>query len=98
MLTPLEMSNLQSMFLPTSFFSRLEIGQAWNSFLLELLNFETDARFTGGKSLDINCTELIDVDFQALEYSHFCKYACSEEVPELQDMGGPVEGLINLVT
>ena len=21
-----------------------------------------------------------------------CKYACSEEVPELQDMGGPVEG------
>jgi sedoheptulose-bisphosphatase len=29
---------------------------------------------------------------QALEYSHVCKYACSEEVPELQDMGGPVEG------
>jgi len=21
-----------------------------------------------------------------------CKYACSEEVPELKDMGGPVEG------
>ncbi|XP_074308179.1 sedoheptulose-1,7-bisphosphatase, chloroplastic [Silene latifolia] len=30
--------------------------------------------------------------FDALEYSHFCKYACSEEVPELQDMGGPTEG------
>ncbi|CAN1257136.1 Sedoheptulose-1,7-bisphosphatase, chloroplastic [Linum perenne] len=30
--------------------------------------------------------------FEALEHSHFCKYACSEEVPELQDMGGPVEG------
>ncbi|XP_057981721.1 sedoheptulose-1,7-bisphosphatase, chloroplastic isoform X1 [Malania oleifera] len=30
--------------------------------------------------------------FEALTYSHFCKYACSEEVPELQDMGGPVEG------
>ncbi|KAF6153478.1 hypothetical protein GIB67_027345 [Kingdonia uniflora] len=30
--------------------------------------------------------------FDALTYSHFCKYACSEEVPELQDMGGPVEG------
>lgn len=29
---------------------------------------------------------------QALEYSHVCKYACSEEVPTLQDMGGPVEG------
>ena len=29
---------------------------------------------------------------QALEYSHVCKYACSEEVPELQDMGGPVDG------
>ncbi|XP_059289497.1 sedoheptulose-1,7-bisphosphatase, chloroplastic-like [Lycium ferocissimum] len=28
----------------------------------------------------------------ALTYSHFCKYACSEEVPELQDMGGPAEG------
>ncbi|KAH9615843.1 hypothetical protein KSS87_022834 [Heliosperma pusillum] len=30
--------------------------------------------------------------FDALEYSHFCKYACSEELPELQDMGGPTEG------
>lgn len=30
---------------------------------------------------------------QALKHSHFCKYACSEEIPELQDMGGPVEGL-----
>ncbi|KAL2333331.1 hypothetical protein Fmac_014544 [Flemingia macrophylla] len=30
--------------------------------------------------------------FEALNYSHFCKYACSEEIPELQDMGGPVEG------
>ncbi|CAH9091164.1 unnamed protein product [Cuscuta epithymum] len=30
--------------------------------------------------------------FEALTYSHFCKYACSEEVPELQDMGGPTEG------
>ncbi|KAJ6902225.1 SBPASE protein [Populus alba x Populus x berolinensis] len=30
--------------------------------------------------------------FEALTHSHFCKYACSEEVPELQDMGGPVEG------
>jgi sedoheptulose-bisphosphatase len=34
--------------------------------------------------------------FEALQYSHVCKYACSEEVPELQDMGGPIEGsLIN---
>ncbi|KAL4364899.1 hypothetical protein S245_023562 [Arachis hypogaea] len=30
--------------------------------------------------------------FEALEYSHVCKYACSEENPELLDMGGPVEG------
>ncbi|CAA0806959.1 Sedoheptulose-1-7-bisphosphatase- chloroplastic [Striga hermonthica] len=30
--------------------------------------------------------------FEALQYSHFCKYACSEEIPELQDMGGPAEG------
>ncbi|XAR65897.1 Sedoheptulose-bisphosphatase [Bertholletia excelsa] len=30
--------------------------------------------------------------FEALTYSHYCKYACSEEVPELQDMGGPVQG------
>lgn len=30
--------------------------------------------------------------FEALTYSHFCKHACSEEVPELQDMGGPAEG------
>ncbi|KAK8952408.1 hypothetical protein KSP39_PZI004121 [Platanthera zijinensis] len=30
--------------------------------------------------------------FEALRYSHVCKYACSEEVPELQDMDGPVEG------
>lgn len=26
--------------------------------------------------------------FEALKYSHSCKYACSEEVPELQDMEG----------
>ncbi|KAK7287178.1 hypothetical protein RIF29_00279 [Crotalaria pallida] len=30
--------------------------------------------------------------FEALNYSHVVKYACSEEVPELQDMGGPVKG------
>ncbi|CAI8597305.1 unnamed protein product [Vicia faba] len=30
--------------------------------------------------------------FEALKHSHFCKYACSEEIPELQDMGGPTEG------
>lgn len=30
--------------------------------------------------------------FEALEHSHVCKYACSEEDPELLDMGGPVEG------
>ncbi|KAG0473443.1 hypothetical protein HPP92_014818 [Vanilla planifolia] len=30
--------------------------------------------------------------FEALKYSHVCKYACSEEVPELQDMEGPTEG------
>ncbi|KAG2324946.1 hypothetical protein Bca52824_007674 [Brassica carinata] len=30
--------------------------------------------------------------FEALQYSHVCKDACSEEVPELQDMGGPMEG------
>ncbi|CAN6710128.1 unnamed protein product [Malus baccata var. baccata] len=28
------------------------------------------------------------ISFKALSYSHVCKYACSEEVPELQDMGG----------
>ncbi|CAA6655100.1 unnamed protein product [Spirodela intermedia] len=30
--------------------------------------------------------------FEALRYSHFCNYACSEEEPELQDMEGPAEG------
>eukprot|EP00252_Welwitschia_mirabilis_P002264 TRINITY_DN1217_c0_g1_i3.p1 TRINITY_DN1217_c0_g1~~TRINITY_DN1217_c0_g1_i3.p1 ORF type:complete len:422 (-),score=46.31 TRINITY_DN1217_c0_g1_i3:188-1384(-) len=30
--------------------------------------------------------------FESLRYSHFCKYACSEEDPEPQDMGGPVQG------
>jgi sedoheptulose-bisphosphatase len=35
---------------------------------------------------------------QALKHSHFCKYACSEEIPELQDMGGPVEGLCHNCT
>lgn len=30
--------------------------------------------------------------FEALRYSHFCHYACSEEEPELQDMDGPEEG------
>lgn len=30
--------------------------------------------------------------FEALKYSHVCKYACSEELPELQDMEGPAEG------
>eukprot|EP00897_Mesotaenium_endlicherianum_P006007 jgi/Mesen1/5434/ME000027S04797 len=30
--------------------------------------------------------------FEALKFSHVCKYACSEEVPELVDMGGPDEG------
>ncbi|MQL81578.1 hypothetical protein Taro_014044 [Colocasia esculenta] len=30
--------------------------------------------------------------FEALQYSHFCNYACSEEVPELQHMEGPGEG------
>ncbi|KAG1337762.1 sedoheptulose-1,7-bisphosphatase, chloroplastic [Cocos nucifera] len=29
---------------------------------------------------------------EALQYSHVCKYACSEEDPELQDMGGEAEG------
>ncbi|KAF6163353.1 hypothetical protein GIB67_025217, partial [Kingdonia uniflora] len=33
----------------------------------------------------------------ALTYSNFYKYACSEEVPELQDMGGPVEGGFSVV-
>lgn len=32
---------------------------------------------------------------QALQYSHVCKYACSEEEPELLDMGGPAEGIQN---
>lgn len=31
---------------------------------------------------------------QALQYSHVCKYACSEEDPELLDMGGPAEGMM----
>eukprot|EP00271_Cylindrocystis_brebissonii_P005390 TRINITY_DN173_c0_g1_i1.p1 TRINITY_DN173_c0_g1~~TRINITY_DN173_c0_g1_i1.p1 ORF type:complete len:393 (-),score=103.87 TRINITY_DN173_c0_g1_i1:591-1769(-) len=30
--------------------------------------------------------------FEALRFSHVCKYACSEEEPQLKDMGGPVEG------
>ncbi|GLJ44156.1 hypothetical protein SUGI_0921260 [Cryptomeria japonica] len=30
--------------------------------------------------------------FESLRYSHFCKYACSEENPVPEDMGGPVEG------
>jgi sedoheptulose-bisphosphatase len=30
--------------------------------------------------------------FEALEFSHVCKYACSEEDPVPIDMGGPVEG------
>ncbi|CAI5489999.1 unnamed protein product, partial [Closterium sp. Naga37s-1] len=30
--------------------------------------------------------------FEALRFSHVCKYACSEEQPDLLDMGGPVEG------
>ncbi|XP_020694759.1 sedoheptulose-1,7-bisphosphatase, chloroplastic [Dendrobium catenatum] len=30
--------------------------------------------------------------FESLRYSHVCKYACSEELPELQDMEGPAEG------
>lgn len=30
--------------------------------------------------------------FEALKFSHVCKNACSEEVPELMDMGGPTEG------
>ncbi|CAN6441044.1 unnamed protein product [Victoria cruziana] len=30
--------------------------------------------------------------FESLRYSHVCKYACSEEEPELQDMDGPAEG------
>ncbi|KAI8569813.1 hypothetical protein RHMOL_Rhmol02G0305700 [Rhododendron molle] len=32
---------------------------------------------------------------KALTYSHFCKYACSEEVSELQDMGGPAQEKMN---
>lgn len=40
-------------------------------------------------SVDLLADKLL---FEALQYSHFCKYACSEEIPELQDMGGPVEG------
>ncbi|BBN06631.1 sedoheptulose-bisphosphatase [Marchantia polymorpha subsp. ruderalis] len=30
--------------------------------------------------------------FEALLHSHVCKYACSEEEPNLVDMGGPTEG------
>ncbi|XP_057523135.1 sedoheptulose-1,7-bisphosphatase, chloroplastic [Amaranthus tricolor] len=40
-------------------------------------------------AIDVLADKLL---FEALNYSHFCKYACSEEVPELQDMGGPAEG------
>ena len=32
------------------------------------------------------------LSWQALKFSHVCKNACSEEVPELMDMGGPTEG------
>jgi sedoheptulose-bisphosphatase len=44
------------------------------------------------KRLAISLIYICVLCTQALEYSHVCKYACSEEVPELQDMGGPVEG------
>ncbi|XP_021732410.1 sedoheptulose-1,7-bisphosphatase, chloroplastic-like [Chenopodium quinoa] len=40
-------------------------------------------------AIDVLADKLL---FEALNYSHFCKYACSEEIPELQDMGGPVDG------
>ncbi|KNA19215.1 hypothetical protein SOVF_063340 [Spinacia oleracea] len=40
-------------------------------------------------AIDVLADKLL---FEALNYSHFCKYACSEELPELQDMGGPVDG------
>jgi len=42
------------------------------------------------------CDRSLDTIFlgisQALRHSHVCKYACSEELPELKDMGGPVQG------
>jgi hypothetical protein len=44
------------------------------------------------KRLAISLMYICVLCTQALEYSHVCKYACSEEVPELQDMGGPIEG------
>ncbi|CAN6934873.1 unnamed protein product [Brassica oleracea] len=33
--------------------------------------------------------------FEALQYSHVCKYACSEEVPELQDMGNSSGSIVD---
>jgi hypothetical protein len=35
---------------------------------------------------------LKSVLMQALRHSHVCKFAASEENPELVDMGGPEEG------
>lgn len=32
---------------------------------------------------------------QALRHSHVCKFAASEENPELVDMGGPEEGKLH---
>nr|XP_016497321.1 PREDICTED: sedoheptulose-1,7-bisphosphatase, chloroplastic-like [Nicotiana tabacum] len=43
----------------------------------------------GQLAVDMLANKLL---FDALTYSHVCKYASSEEVPELQDMGGPAEG------
>ncbi|CAH8341657.1 unnamed protein product [Eruca vesicaria subsp. sativa] len=60
--------------------TKCEIGQS----LLVLIPFGDEQL-----AVDMLADKLL---FEALQYSHVCKYACSEEVPELQDMGGPVEG------
>ena len=67
---------------------------------MRTISFKVRTASCGGTAGDNSCgDEQLAVDmladkllFEALEYSHVCKYACSEEVPELQDMGGPVDG------
>ncbi|KAL4376121.1 hypothetical protein GQ457_02G022410 [Hibiscus cannabinus] len=44
-------------------------------------------------AIDLLANKLL---FEALTYSHFGKYAYSEEFLELQDMGGPAEGGFNV--
>ncbi|CAI9273725.1 unnamed protein product [Lactuca saligna] len=72
----------------SSVVTKCEIGESLEDFLSKATprqGFDQIADL----AVDMLADKLL---FDALTHSHFCKYACSEEVPELQDMGGPVEG------